>query len=75
MRPTTKYRIEALLGVITLVLAILTAVVPDWFERIFDAAPDNGDGGFEAWTVVLFALVTVVLWTLAFRGWRRVATG
>jgi hypothetical protein len=74
MSPTTRYRIEAVVGAVTLVLAILTAALPDWIEKIFDASPDGGDGEMEVWIVVVFALATVVMWTLAFFGWRRAAS-
>jgi formate hydrogenlyase subunit 3/multisubunit Na+/H+ antiporter MnhD subunit len=49
---------------------IATIVEPRWFELLFDAAPDNGDGSLETLiAVVLAALACLAFSMLARREW------
>jgi hypothetical protein len=66
-----RFWIEWPLALIGLVLAVLTMLIPDWFERLFEASPDNGSGEFE-WLISLgFLLLAVVMGVLARREWHR----
>lgn len=52
---------------------IATLIEPQWFELLFDSAPDGGDGSLETWVAlgVSAAAFAVFAW-LARRDWRRV---
>jgi hypothetical protein len=63
--------IESVLACITGFLAVLTAVWPDWIERVTDFQPDKHNGSFEWMLVVGCGLAAVLLTTLARREWRR----
>ena len=66
-----RFWIESVLAVIGVLLAVLTLVARDWFERLFESSPDNGSGEFE-WLISLgFLLATLVMGYLARREWRR----
>ena len=54
-RVRARFWIEAGLSAAAAVLALITAVVPDWIERIFGAGPDDGSGEFEWLIVVVLA--------------------
>lgn len=52
---------------------VATLIEPQWFERLFDSAPDGGDGSLETWVaVVVSAAACAVFAWLARRDWRRV---
>jgi len=70
-----RFWIEAGLSAAAAVLALITAVVPDWIERIFGAGPDDGGGEFEWLIVVVLAGAAIGLALTAGREWhRRLAT-
>ena len=76
-RPQQRARfwIEAGLSAAAAVLALITAVVPDWIERIAGAGPDDGGGEFEWLIVVVLACAAIGLALTARREWhRRLAT-
>lgn len=51
---------------------IATLIEPQWFELLFDSAPDGGDGTLETWvTVGVSATAFVAFAWLARRDWRR----
>ena len=54
---------------------LLALIAPDWIERVFDAAPDNGNGEAEWGIAVLFGLAAVVCAALARMEWRRARLG
>ena len=61
------YIIAAFLSALT---AISTIILPQWFELLFDEAPDDGDGSLEALiTIVVSALACLVFSMLARRVW------
>ena len=64
---------ESALACITGVLAVLTAVWPDWIEAVTGLQPDNHNGSFERMLVVGAGLAAVILATLARRAWRAAA--
>lgn len=50
MSRMTRVRIEIILSALFAVMAILTAVWPDWIEEVFGVAPDAGSGALE-WSI------------------------
>ncbi len=66
-----RFWIETALAVIGVVLGVLTLFVRDWFERLFEASPDEGTGAFEWLISFAFLLAAAVLGYLARREWRR----
>jgi protein-S-isoprenylcysteine O-methyltransferase Ste14 len=63
--------IEAALGTLTLLLALMTPVFPDWIEAISGWDPDQHDGTVESWIVFGLFAATIVIFALAFFEWRR----
>ncbi len=70
----TKVRalLVTVLAFISLVLLVVTAVVPKWIEEFFGAEPDAGSGSAEA--LIVFVALTVVSGLGAIVAWRKVAT-
>ena len=68
-----RMRIELALAGVSAVLMVVTLVWPTWFETLFDASPDNGDGSAERLFALVWAAATVLLVLLARRDRRRVA--
>ena len=64
--------IVTVLASVSLGLTVATVFVPDWIERLFDSAPDNGSGEVEAGIALAFLAVTVVLTVGALLAWRQV---
>jgi hypothetical protein len=52
---------------------LITYFWPDWIERVFDAAPDQGSGEAEWGTAAVLGLITIVFSVLARMEWRRAA--
>ena len=51
---------------------IATLIEPRWFELLFDASPDGGDGSLETAIAVALSLVACLAFAwLARREWRR----
>lgn len=51
---------------------VATLIEPQWFELLFDSAPDGGDGTLETWVALgVSAAAFVVFAWLARRDWRR----
>lgn len=66
--------LEASAAAISAAVFILTAIEPQWFELIFNEAPDGGDGSLESVVALAVSLIAVVLFgRLARRDWRRAA--
>jgi hypothetical protein len=63
--------VESGLAALAAVLAIVTAVVPDWIEQLTGAHPDGGGGEAEWLLALVPAALAVVLMLLALREWRR----
>ena len=74
MRPTIRYRVEVVAGLITAILAVATLVMPDWIEAVFHVNPDGGNGAVEWGIVLVLGVMTAVLWSLAYVTWKRAAT-
>jgi hypothetical protein len=58
-------------------VCVATIVEPQWFEVLFDSAPDDGDGSLETIVAVTVSAIACVVFSwLGRREWRkgRVAT-
>jgi hypothetical protein len=73
MRGRLKVRltVEALLGVVSLGLAILTVLNSEWIEELTGLEPDAGSGALEWAIVIAFALAAIAFGGLALRHGRR----
>jgi hypothetical protein len=69
----TRFWVEAALAALAAVLAAITAVVPDWIERLTGAHPDSGGGELEWMFALIPAAVALALAVAARREWRRAA--
>jgi hypothetical protein len=60
--PGSKLRlsIEIVVAVAAALFLIASLISPDWIEKAFDAAPDNGDGSVE-WGLSLAAAALSLL--------------
>jgi hypothetical protein len=65
--------IQAVLSAITLMMAAVTLIWPDWIELMFGADPDAGSGAAEWAGVGAFLCVSVALAASGWRGWQRSA--
>ena len=73
-RARTRYRIWAVLAIISAVLAVVTLVWKDWIEIVFRVDPDGGSGWLE-WAIAAAALVaTLTFGALARRDRPRART-
>jgi hypothetical protein len=70
-RLKVRLTVEAVLGLVSLGLAILTAVNAEWIEALTGLEPDAGSGALEWAITVAFGLAAIVLGTLAVRDGRR----
>jgi hypothetical protein len=59
-RPRTRFRIDALLTVLSAVALVVSLAVPDWIEEATGLEPDAGNGVTEwAFVAVLFVCTLV----------------
>lgn len=63
----TRWRVELATAAAFVVLAVVTAVEPQWIERLFGAEPDGGSGSLEWGLVALLGAVALVLAALGLR--------
>lgn len=63
--------IDVGLAVVCAALAVLTAFVPDWIERLIGMAPDDGSGELEWGIVLAFAVAAATFGWFARAEWRR----
>ena len=66
-----RFYAEAGLGALSAVTFAVTALVPDWIERVFGVDPDHGNGAAELGVCVLLLAVAVVMGSLARSEWRH----
>jgi hypothetical protein len=71
LQQRARFWIEAGLSAAAAVLALITAVVPDWIERIAGAGPDDGGGEFEWLITGVLACAAIGLALTARREWHR----
>jgi len=72
-RVTVRFCIEVSMGVVTALLALVTAVWPDWIEAVFGVDPENHSGVLEWGVVAALVAVTVTMSAVARAEWRRAA--
>jgi hypothetical protein len=65
-----RFWIEVALGAASAVATALATVWPDWIERAFGFAPDDGDGAVEWGWAIALAVATLALFVDAGRVWR-----
>lgn len=63
--------VEFVLGLISAVSLILAILLPNWMELSFRLAPDTGDGSAERGFALLWAAISVLMFGLAGRTWRK----
>ena len=66
-----RFWVDSVAAVVTGVMLVVTALWPDWIERVFAVDPDGGSGELEWLLVAALALATVVLGLLARAEWVR----
>ena len=73
MRTTLRRRfwVEAGLGVVTAVLAVVTLIWPQWIELVFHVDPDQGSGSLESAIVWAALVATVIVSAITRVEWRR----
>jgi hypothetical protein len=66
-----RFRVEAAMFVVAVVLLVLTLISRGWIEEIFGVEPDGGSGALE-WVIVAgFAVGACASSLLAGLEWRR----
>jgi hypothetical protein len=66
-----RFWLESASATATAILAVVTAMWPEWIEAIFGADPDGGSGAAE-WAVVgVLAIITLAFAVAAGREWRH----
>jgi hypothetical protein len=70
---TRSLKIKSALAVTSAFLALLTIVVPDWIEEVFQIDPDGGNGSLE-WLIVIVFIVATVLFGMMARAELRART-
>jgi hypothetical protein len=63
--------VELMLGLVSTVSLTFAIVLPNWMELLFRLAPDAGDGSAERGFALLWAGVSVLMFGLAGRTWRK----
>lgn len=66
-----RFWVEVVLAGIGVVLGVVTALVPDWIERLGGEGGDAGGGGTERLISIVFLAAALVLALLARVEWRR----
>jgi hypothetical protein len=62
VKSPVKLSLWLLLAVVSALVAILTAVIPNWVEIFFGLDPDGGNGSAELLIVIASASVSVLAW-------------
>jgi hypothetical protein len=57
----TRFWTEAVAAVASASVFLLTLVEPQWFEVLFDEAPDGGDGSLETWIALACSFAATIL--------------
>lgn len=68
-----RFRVELILAVMSVLLAGVTFIWPNWIEILFEAEPDGGDGSLERAMSLVFLAVAAVSFVLAQLDFRRLA--
>ncbi len=66
-----RFCLELSAAVVCAAVFVLTLLEPQWFELLFDEAPDGNDGSLESSVAIFASLVATALFVrLALREWR-----
>ena len=63
--------VEIVLGLMSAALLTLAMLSPDWIELMLGFAPDAGNGSAEWGVALLWAAVSILMFGLAGRTWRK----
>ena len=63
--------VELVLGLMSAALLTLAILSPDWIELMFGFTPDAGNGTAEWGVALLWAAVSILMFGLAGRTWRK----
>jgi hypothetical protein len=63
--------LEIVAGLMSAALLMLAILLPDWMEVLFGFAPDAGDGSAERGIALFWVTITVLMFGLAGRTWRK----
>jgi hypothetical protein len=66
-----RFWFETITALVAAVLAVLTAVRPDWIELFFEIEPDEGSGSLERLIVGIAVAVALTASLVALTEWRR----
>jgi hypothetical protein len=70
-RLSARVWVELALGLMSSALLALALLSPHWMELWFGLAPDAGDGSVERGVAFLWSALSVLMFGLAGRTWRR----
>lgn len=70
-RMPARVWVELALGLMSSALLALALLSPHWMELLFGRAPDAGDGSAERGVALLWSALSVLMFGLAGRTWRR----
>jgi hypothetical protein len=59
MKIRTRFWLESAIALVAAVLAVATAIVPDWIETVFGVDPDGGNGVVEWGVTAAFAILAI----------------
>lgn len=62
MNSPVKLTLWLVLAIVSALVAILTAVTPQWLETFFGLDPDGGNGSAEVIIVIASASVSLLSW-------------
>lgn len=62
---------ETGLALAAAILAVVTLINAEWIELLFGVDPDNGSGALEWALVVVLAVASVAVGSVARREWQR----
>jgi hypothetical protein len=66
---------ELVLAILAGTVGLITAVLPTWFEALFEVSPDEGSGAFEVAIAITLIVTSIGLAFLAGRdSWRVVGS-
>jgi hypothetical protein len=70
----SRVQLELATATVFFILAVVTAVWPQWIELLFGVRPDEGSGALEWAIVAVFGAAAVVTSVLARRDFKRLQT-
>jgi hypothetical protein len=71
----TRVATQIILSALFAIMAVVTAVWPDWIERVLGVDPDASSGGLEWGIVVGLGTLALVSGVLARRGYLAAKAG